>query len=475
MKKKIMISVLSLLAVACILPVGTVSASAATLNTPATTQTVDGVTYKKYSYSDGSGKQVLFYGEYNATAENSKYEYVIHNVRNDSGSVVLTNVQGIAADYTAKTGRKVVMATNGDYFSGVNNVESLVMEGIVYTIGSFTYKHCLGFDNEGNTAIGRMTETENFVEVTTKTGVYYYEIDKINQVPDDGELAVYSTATNVALEGCCKYKVMTDSTNVLQFAPTEGTFTRMTTGTVVDDKSLTLNSGEFAIVVKGENELSQFLYDNVKYGYSCRLVKKPAGAYEGMDYVIGGYDILVNDGVANTNCHTDNSGNANAPRTFIGVKEDGTMFLGVLDGRQSGYSIGCTVNKEAQLALELGAKYALELDGGGSSTFLFDFNDGNGLTLLNKPSDGAMRKVTNAVLLVEKPVEETPDDGSSDSVPDVSVPDESESDANVSVDDGSSKDTSGSETASGCFSSASIAGVAILPAAFVLCLKKKRK
>ena len=156
-------------------------------------------------------------------------------------------------------------------------------------------------------------------------------------------------------------------------------------------------------MIKGENEISRFFYDNVTYGTNVRLVNKPDGEYKDMPWVIGGYSILVDNGVVNTNVHTDNAGNVwGTPRTFIGVKEDGTMFLAVLDGRQAPYSTGCSVTREAELAAYFGAKYALELDGGGSSAFLADLSDGEGLKLRNKPSDGAERKVSNAVLLVEK-------------------------------------------------------------------------
>ncbi len=410
MRKRLWISILSV-AVALVVPLTALAANAETFAAPSEEKTVNGIVYKKFEYTDG-GKQVLFYGEYNPAAKDD-YEFVIHNVRGTDGKAARTSVSDIAADYERSTGKKVMLATNGDYFdlTSGQNMESLVIEGVVYTIGSFASKHCLGFDNKGNTVVGRMTETEKFVEISSAAGPVYYEIDKINQAPADGEVAVYTSASGVTVEDACKYKVRTDDPNVLQF-PTSGTATRMSEGTVTDDKSLTLASGEFALVVKGENEISRFLYDTIAYGTEIRLVQKPAGAFKNMRYVVGGYDILVNDGVVNTNCHTDNDGNGNAPRTFLGVKEDGTMFLGVLDGRQAGYSVGCTVDKEAQTAKQLGAKYALELDGGGSSVFLFDFNDGKGLTLCNRPSDGRERKVSNAVLLVEKEKETPPPDDS---------------------------------------------------------------
>ena len=162
--------------------------------------------------------------------------------------------------------------------------------------------------------------------------------------------------------------------------------------------TVNLRSGQFAVVIKGEN--AQFFYDKVTFGVEVNLVEIPAGEFAGCIWVLGGYDILVDDGVVNTNCHTDNSGDAKAPRTFIGFKEDGTGFLCVVDGRQSGYSLGISVNKEAELAKALGAAFALELDGGGSSTMLIRIDDV--LTLRNKPSDGSMRRVSNAIMLVEK-------------------------------------------------------------------------
>ena len=147
-------------------------------------------------------------------------------------------------------------------------------------------------------------------------------------------------------------------------------------------------------------EKAQFFFDHVLYGVEVNLVEIPAGEFAGCRYVVGGYDILVNDGKVNSSFHTDNFGNVAAPRTILGFKEDGTAFLCMLDGRQAGYSVGLTVEKEAELAAALGAKYALELDGGGSTTVIVRIDDT--LTLRNKPSDGSMRKVSNAVLLVEK-------------------------------------------------------------------------
>lgn len=81
------------------------------------------------------------------------------------------------------------------------------------------------------------------------------------------------------------------------------------------------------------------------------------------------------------------------PRTAAGVSEDGTtLIVMVIDGRQPGYSDGATLPELAALMIQYGAHNAINLDGGGSSSFLYD--DGE-TRHENRPSDGAHRAVAN--------------------------------------------------------------------------------
>ena len=397
LKKKltaVLAAVLALIA----LPVGALAAFSSTLlANPTYSFMENGFTYTEQELNEG-GVQKLFYGEYNATDPNAEYEWVIHSIRNGS-KTTLTTVMDIAKDYEQTTGRKVMFAANGDYFdfgSG-SNMESYVNNGVVVSKGSFATKHCIGFDNAGKVVVGRMTEVERRLMVVVDGQPTFLPIHHINEEPGENEISIYITPGTYTIAGAGKYVCATDATNMNNF-PVYGTSRRMSTGSVTNDDAFTLRSGQFAVVVKGEH--AQFLFDKVVYGVEVNLVELPAGAYAGCTWVLGGYDILVDNGTVNTNCHTDNSGNANAPRTFIGFKEDGTGFICMVDGRQSGYSVGITVNKEAELAKALGAVYALELDGGGSTTAIVRINDT--LTLRNQPSDGSMRRVSNAIMLVEK-------------------------------------------------------------------------
>jgi len=83
------------------------------------------------------------------------------------------------------------------------------------------------------------------------------------------------------------------------------------------------------------------------------------------------------------------------PRTALGFNDE-KLFLIMVDGRQEGYSTGMTTYEVAQVLIELGAKQAMNLDGGASSTF---YADGK---VLNRPSGGDLRKVLNAVLIMSK-------------------------------------------------------------------------
>ena len=305
----------------------------------------------------------------------------------------------IAKDYEAKTGRKVMLATNGDYFYNTGaNVDSYVNNGIVITKGNMANKNCIGFDNNGKVVVGRMTEVEaRIVIYDNNNEPQFFKIDKFNEQPAAGEIAIYNVAGDYTVTNAGAMIVKADTTNLTAY-PVWGSDYTMTATGVQATKSFTIKSGQYAVVYTAEH--SDAFAGHV-YGQSVDLVEIPAGKFAGCTWVVGGYDALVDNYTVNTNCHTDNSGNSAAPRTFIGFKEDGTGFLCVVDGRGAGGSTGITVNQEAQLASVLGAQFALELDGGGSSTMIVRINDT--LTLRNVPSDGSMRSVSNAVLLVEKP------------------------------------------------------------------------
>lgn len=121
---------------------------------------------------------------------------------------------------------------------------------------------------------------------------------------------------------------------------------------------------------------------------------------------VGGFPMLVVDSVpapALDSAHTQSLGRARHPRTAVGVGEGGRrLLLVVVDGRQEGYSAGMTLPELAQLMLALGAREALNLDGGGSSAMAVRGVDGMA-RVVNRPSDaGGERAVANALAIVRE-------------------------------------------------------------------------
>ncbi len=81
------------------------------------------------------------------------------------------------------------------------------------------------------------------------------------------------------------------------------------------------------------------------------------------------------------------------PRTAAGIDDDGNLLLLVVDGRQ-GASRGVTLQELAGLMLEFDAEDALNLDGGGSSTFIVRDD------LLNRPTGATyQREVVSGIVV----------------------------------------------------------------------------
>ncbi len=88
--------------------------------------------------------------------------------------------------------------------------------------------------------------------------------------------------------------------------------------------------------------------------------------------------------------------NTNSPRTAVGITQNKDYLIAmVVDGR--GQSIGTTHSELGKYLLEYGAYDAIHYDGGGSSSMVSRPLGTFTSNVVNKPSDGAERKVVNAL------------------------------------------------------------------------------
>jgi hypothetical protein len=112
--------------------------------------------------------------------------------------------------------------------------------------------------------------------------------------------------------------------------------------------------------------------------------------WPGVFDAVGGDPILLLDGASTPVCVSC----ARQPRTAIGVTATGKILLVVIDGRRPGWSRGATLGELRAILRGLGAVDALNLDGGGSSEMVVKGE------VVNRPSDGRERRITNAVLIL---------------------------------------------------------------------------
>lgn len=96
---------------------------------------------------------------------------------------------------------------------------------------------------------------------------------------------------------------------------------------------------------------------------------------------IGGTPILVRDGRRWFANEPNDFVRGRHPRTIVGWNRRGDVWLVAVDGRQPGHSMGFTLAEAADFMIRLGATEAINLDGGGSTTFAVRGE------VVNRPSD----------------------------------------------------------------------------------------
>ncbi|MGN1003183.1 MAG: phosphodiester glycosidase family protein [Oscillospiraceae bacterium] len=295
-------------------------------------------------------------------------------------------------------GKRVLGGVNGDYFVLATG-EPL---GIVVTDGvlrsSSSYLYALGFDDDGNAFIGKPD-----LSITAAFRGYTLKVGALNKTRTDTDGYDLYTSDFGAETGNTQPGI-----DVI-LSPTvdeEGGWDGLVVGgsvsctveqVLTSTGSIPIPEGKLILSISHNN--SQWLADELaalEPGDAVEIaVSADDSRWESAVTAIGGLYKLVTDGVAESGLDA-----AQAPRTAVGVRADGTAVFYTVDGRQSGYSVGASLGQVAKRLVELGCVEAIALDGGGSTSFGATLPGEGAFGLLNKPSDGAQRTVSNALFLV---------------------------------------------------------------------------
>lgn len=123
-----------------------------------------------------------------------------------------------------------------------------------------------------------------------------------------------------------------------------------------------------------------------------------------MDTIGGNPDVVENGKLAAGECSNSSYFCLRNPRTGVGVTPDGKVLFVTVDGRQK-KSKGMTLDEFGKVFQSLGATWALNLDGGGSTTMVVRDD------IVNVPSGGYERSVGSALLILPGPDEAEPEPG----------------------------------------------------------------
>ena len=142
-----------------------------------------------------------------------------------------------------------------------------------------------------------------------------------------------------------------------------------------------------ALVGKGPAaEVLRSLWSRVQGGQVSSRALLRLDAQTGVAESLGGSPILIRDGARWFADAANDFTRGRQPRTLVGWNPAGERLLVTVDGRQPDTSVGMTLAEAADLLLALGATDGINLDGGGSTTFVA------GGAVVNTPSDVAVRQ-----------------------------------------------------------------------------------
>ncbi len=285
-------------------------------------------------------------------------------------------------------GLHVLAGVNGDFF----NMRSGIPAGIVIENGilrsSCDGVWAVGFCSDGRTLIGKPA-----LEMSLEIGGTNYPLTVLNK-NRGAAFALYTDDfdTRTPDDGAGRAFVCT-----LSDALTLQSETVLHVETCLEaEGAVEIPEGKAILSLSGEaNAWLQSAADMIEPDGDLTLKISCAEGWEDVTSAVGCLYKLVTDGTIEEKLERTWS-----PRSAVGVKADGTLVLYTVDGRQSGLSVGASLEQVAGRMLELGCVEAGALDGGASTSLCAVRPGETALSQINSPSDGKPRDAANYVFLV---------------------------------------------------------------------------
>lgn len=442
--KKIILTILCSLFIICCISINYISAEELVSDTVVNIKDIDeyeimggGVVYKKSAdtYYNGNldsstyGNQTLFglkpqtYQWVDMSNCSDEIKTVVWS-KGDSGKFESTQTTAIAKNYEdTHPGWIVVSALSGDWFA-INDTQEatnlMVQDGEVLKPFAFNDpdRNVLGWKENGELIVGNPTfdnymSAHIYTDLNTYTENYRNELNDLNVVgyncaPSETGITVYTkdVKTTYDLTGYTVYIGQYDLCR--QESYTYKPFVKGEIKQIVNNLTVTkpveINKSEsvrefFLVCKDGSLDGKLSIGNYVKCQFDLN------GEWTDVAYSCGFINQVLKDGESLWGNATGTYGfydekTACKPRGVIGFKEDGSVVIMDIDGRDEVHGhTGLSCYEAGELMRLAGCVNAYNLDGGGSATLVVR-NEYNGFDIVNIPSDGREREIGNAILFV---------------------------------------------------------------------------
>ncbi len=337
---------------------------------------------------NGAKKLQVFY----TTTDLNDSKVDVRTVKANNTYASCATVPTMAQAATNASGETYFAGVNADFFGNSAPIGYAVVDGDVYRSPMSAGWASFGFGTERKPVIGASAA----ISATATINGTATTINGINVERGENNLILYSPQ-NGSDTGTNPY-----GTEVL-LEPVDGkmgilgrtTKMKVVGAPVSNEGKMTIPANGY--VLSGHGTAATLL-NGLTEGTEIEI--KAWASYDGVDVMditqmAGGQPVILKDGVVLDTEGAIDHLVANNPRTAVGYNDKNELVMLVVDGR-SAISDGCVSKELADIMKNVGCSDALNFDGGGSSTMYC----GPKLGIINNPSDGNPRSVTNGLFLV---------------------------------------------------------------------------
>ena len=276
-----------------------------------------------------------------------------------------------------------LLGVNGDFFGDDNEpLGAFVTDGALLRTPSSTHLQL------SLTADGKLTDQMfNWTGKLLPTDLAPVNLDGVNVARPAGKIVLYTPAFGPSTETTTPGAEL-----VLRVVEPAGEFRLDQTARV---ELVALNDGAQngpippgGAVLAGDGvgaDALRSLWDRVNSGAVSNQALLRLSADEDVQESLGGSPILVRNGKRWFGDPGDDFTDGRHPRTIVGWTAAGDELLVTVDGRQPDVSVGMSLYEATDFLIALGATDAINLDGGGSTTFV------QSGAVVNHPSDVQVR------------------------------------------------------------------------------------